>query len=95
MSNSLDRVFEVAKKLRKFVKKGSSPELQVLVTDLNLHLADVKVELAEQLVDQATENAAKVEVAVSQTEETEASDVVAADESDSRNPADDFRYTLS
>lgn len=95
MSNSLDRVFEVAKKLRKFVKKGSSPELQVLVTDLNLHLADVKVEMAEQIVDQATEHVAKVEVVVSETEATEVSDVVAADEPACRNPADDFQHTLS
>lgn len=95
MSNSLDRVFEVAKKLRKFVKKGSSPELQVLVTDLNLHLADVKVELAEQIVDQAAENAARSEMAATEPEETEASDAVTAGEPVSRNPADDFNFTLS
>jgi len=104
MSNSLDKVFEVAKKLRKFVKKGSSPEMQSLVTDLNLLLADVKVELVEQrlgqvggsvVVTQDNDVVTATETVVAEQYDGEHEVVGAGGAPQRRGPEDDFNYTLS
>ena len=44
----IDKVTDIAKKLRKSAKKVNDPALQELITDLSLSLADLRVELAEQ-----------------------------------------------
>lgn len=44
----IDKVTDLAKKLRKSAKKVNDPTLQELITDLSLSLADLRVELAEQ-----------------------------------------------
>ena len=48
MADILDTVIDIAKKLRKSAKKTDDPQIQSLITDLNLSLADLKVELVEQ-----------------------------------------------
>ena len=44
----IDKVTDIAKKLRKTAKKVNDPTLQELITDLSLSIADLRVELAEQ-----------------------------------------------
>jgi len=46
MEETLDKALDIAKRLRKHAQPGSSPEIQRLVTDLTLSLADLKVEHA-------------------------------------------------
>ncbi|HLU40625.1 MAG TPA: hypothetical protein VK081_14665 [Planctomycetota bacterium] len=48
MADPLDKVLDIAKKLRKAAKKVTDPSLQSLITDLNLSLADLRVQLVEQ-----------------------------------------------
>ena len=48
MNDSLDKVLDIAKKLRTLAKKTNDAKVQDLVTDLNLSLADLKVELVEE-----------------------------------------------
>jgi len=44
----IDRITDIAKKLRKSAKKVNDPTVQELITDLSLSIADLRVELAEQ-----------------------------------------------
>ena len=44
----IDKITDIAKKLRKSAKKVTDPTLQELITDLSLSIADLRVELAEQ-----------------------------------------------
>jgi hypothetical protein len=44
----IDKVTDIAKKLRKSAKNVNDPVLQELITDLSLSLADLRVSLAEQ-----------------------------------------------
>ena len=44
----IDKITDIAKKLRKSAKKVNDPTLQELITDLSLSIADLRVELAEQ-----------------------------------------------
>ena len=48
MNDTLDKALEIAKKLRKSTKKGTTQAMQNLITELNLTLADLKVEVVEQ-----------------------------------------------
>ncbi len=48
MNDSLDKVLDIAKRLRSLAKKTNDSKVQDLVTDLNLSLADLRVELIEQ-----------------------------------------------
>lgn len=48
MADILDKVIDIAKKLRKTAKKVTDPAVQTLITDLNLSLADLKVQVMEQ-----------------------------------------------
>jgi hypothetical protein len=48
MADTLDKVIDIAKKLRKAAKKVTDPAFQSLITDLNLSLADLKVQMVEQ-----------------------------------------------
>lgn len=48
MADILETVLDIAKKLRKSAKKSNDPQIQSLITDLNLSLADLKVQLVEQ-----------------------------------------------
>jgi len=47
MAAILDKVIDIAKKLRKSVKKINDPDLQNLITDLNLSLTDLKMQEIE------------------------------------------------
>jgi hypothetical protein len=47
MTDILDKAIDLAKKLRKTAKKSTDPTLQALITDLNLCLADLKVQVVE------------------------------------------------
>lgn len=47
MTDVLDKLIDTAKKLRKAVKKIDNAQVADLIVDLNLHLADLKVQLAE------------------------------------------------
>lgn len=47
MTDILDKVLDTAKKLRKYAKKSGDPAFVNLITDLNLELADLRVQLAE------------------------------------------------
>lgn len=53
MTDAFAKVMDVAKKLRKAVKKVDQ-DVAELIIDLNLHLADHKVEMAEQTQRQST-----------------------------------------
>ena len=56
MTDILDKAIDLAKKLRKTAKKSNDPTLQALITDLNLCLADLKVQVIEaRQVDAPTE----------------------------------------
>jgi paraquat-inducible protein B len=44
----IDKITDIAKKLRKSAKKVNDAALQELITDLSLSVADLRVELAEQ-----------------------------------------------
>jgi hypothetical protein len=48
MSDSLDKVIDTAKKLRKFAKKVADPAFANLIADLTMSLADLKVQLADR-----------------------------------------------
>jgi len=48
MSDSLDKVIDTAKKLRKFAKKVSDPAFVNLIADLNLQRADLKLQLVDE-----------------------------------------------
>jgi hypothetical protein len=48
MADILDKVIETAKKLRKAAKRIDDTETQNLIVDLNLSLADLKVQLLER-----------------------------------------------
>lgn len=48
MADLLDKAIDIAKKLRKLAKKSTDPDIQSLITDLNLNLADLKVQTVEQ-----------------------------------------------
>jgi hypothetical protein len=47
MADSLEKVIDTAKKLRRAAKRIDDVELQILIVDLNLHVADLKMHLAE------------------------------------------------
>jgi|KBSSwiStaDraftv2_1062776.scaffolds.fasta_scaffold1144569_2 hypothetical protein len=47
MTDILDKVLETAKKLRKYAKKSADPAFVNLITDLNMELADLRVQLAQ------------------------------------------------
>ena len=48
MSDTLDKVIDTAKKLRKFAKKVADPAFANLIADLHMSLADLKVQLADR-----------------------------------------------
>ena len=48
MADHLDKVIDIAKKLRKVAKKIEDPDIQSMVVDLNLTLADLKLQMAER-----------------------------------------------
>ncbi|HEX6810830.1 MAG TPA: hypothetical protein VF384_04320 [Planctomycetota bacterium] len=48
MADLIDKVTDIARKLRKSAKKCNDPVLQELITDLSLSVADLRVQLAEQ-----------------------------------------------
>ena len=48
MPDLIDKVTDIAKKLRKSAKKCNDAALQELITDLSLSVADLRVQLAEQ-----------------------------------------------
>lgn len=48
MTDNLDRVIDIAKKLRKLAKKVDNQDVQSLIVDLNLCVADLKLQLVEQ-----------------------------------------------
>jgi hypothetical protein len=48
MTDTLDKVIDTAKKLRKFAKKVADPAFANLIADLTMSLADLKVQLAER-----------------------------------------------
>lgn len=48
MTDILDTVLDIAKKLRRSAKKSDDPQIQSLITDLNLSLADLRVHMVEQ-----------------------------------------------
>ena len=48
MTALIEKVTDIAKKLRKTAKKVNDPTLNELITDLSLSVADLRVELAEQ-----------------------------------------------
>jgi hypothetical protein len=48
MSDTLDKVIDTAKKLRKFAKKVADPAFANLIADLTMSLADLKVQLADR-----------------------------------------------
>lgn len=48
MADTLDKVIDTAKKLRRLAKKTNDPDIQSLVVDLNLSLADLKLEMVER-----------------------------------------------
>ena len=50
--NTLDKITETAKKLRRACKKIGHPNIVDLIVELNLDLADLKMELAENRADQ-------------------------------------------
>ncbi len=47
MIDNLDKVIEIAKKLRKLAKKVDNQDVQSLIVDLNLSIADLKMQIAE------------------------------------------------
>jgi hypothetical protein len=47
MVHHLDKVIEIAKKLRKLAKKVDNQDVQSLIVDLNLSVADLKMQVAE------------------------------------------------
>lgn len=91
MADILDRVIDIAKKLRKVAKKSGDQAIQELITDLNLSLADLKVQVAEQrAADVATQQEAQTELAV---DEDVASTPTATTTTDTaRNSADSLQY---
>jgi hypothetical protein len=48
MTDTLDKVIDAAKKLRKYAKKSADPAFVNLIADLNMQLADLRVQLAER-----------------------------------------------
>jgi len=48
MSDTLDKVIDTAKKLRKYAKKVADPAFANLIADLHMSLADLKVQLADR-----------------------------------------------
>jgi len=48
MTDTLDKVIDTAKKLRKFAKKIADPAFANLIADLHMSLADLKVQLADR-----------------------------------------------
>src|SRR5262245_22762320 len=46
MADSLDRIIDTAKKLRRFAKKTNDPAFLTLIADLTMDLADLKLQLA-------------------------------------------------
>ena len=48
MTDILDTVIDIAKKLRRCAKKTDDHQIQGLITDLNLSLADLKLQVVEQ-----------------------------------------------
>lgn len=48
MADTLEKVIDIAKKLRRAAKKVADPTFQSLITDLSLSLADLKVQMVEQ-----------------------------------------------
>jgi hypothetical protein len=46
MADTLDKVIETAKKLRRYTKKLPDPAFANLVADINMALADLKLQLA-------------------------------------------------
>ena len=48
MADSLDKVIDTAKKLRKFAKKVNDPAFVNLIADLNMALADLKMQLVDR-----------------------------------------------
>lgn len=47
MTDNLERVVETAKKLRKAAKKVADADIQNLILELSLHVADLKMQLVE------------------------------------------------
>lgn len=67
MIDGLERVIDVAKKLRKFAKKVDNQDVQGLIVDLNLCVADLKLQLVEQ-----QEEALRLQRAASSSEQSPA-----------------------
>jgi hypothetical protein len=55
MTDALHKAIDIAKKLRRAAKKVADPAVQSLITDLSLSLADLKVHLVEQRMEQGGE----------------------------------------
>ncbi len=78
MANILNRVIDIAKKLRRVAKKSGDPGLQDLITDLSLGLADLKVQMAEQYAAAHGAPALDSELAI-EAEPTEPTDAPATE----------------
>jgi hypothetical protein len=55
MTEPLEKVIDAAKKLRKLAKKIDNSDVQGLIVELNLSLADLKMQLAEMRAEDARE----------------------------------------
>ncbi len=68
MADILNKVLDTAKKLRRVAKKIGDVEAQNLIVDLNLNLADLKMEWTEMRLESMKSNTP--EVATAQKPET-------------------------
>ena len=68
MADILNKVLDTAKKLRRVAKKIGDVEAQNLIVDLNLNLADLKMEWTEMRLESMKSNTS--EVATAQKPET-------------------------
>jgi hypothetical protein len=72
MTDTLDKVIDTAKKLRRFAKKVADPAFANLIADLHMNLADLKVQLADRGAQAPTATETKTKTTTSRSEPTPA-----------------------